>query len=89
MPMSTTSSAASLKTHASIAPMDSFEEQLLEDDDEFDDGIDDESESPSNRVALHLEGQLEKKSPAQHSRWQPRWFKVMTRVGDSATGAFA
>jgi hypothetical protein len=89
MPSSTSSSAASPHpTHSSLQAADSFEEGLIEDDEEDEeserDGEEEEEEEGTGR-ALHLEGQLEKKSPA-HNLWQARWFKIVTRVENSDAG---
>lgn len=37
--------------------------------------------------ALHMEGEMEKKSPA-HNLWQGRWFKLMTKQRESTSGEF-
>jgi hypothetical protein len=89
MPSSTSSSAASPHpTHSSLQAADSFEEGLLEDEEEDEeeserDGEEEEEEGTGR--ALHLEGQLEKKSPA-HNLWQARWFKIVTRVENTDAG---
>jgi hypothetical protein len=39
----------------------------------------------AGKAALHLEGHMEKKSPA-HNLWQERYFKLMTRVTEKEGG---
>lgn len=87
---STGAASAGSNTLHTLASQDSFEEQLLEEDEEGSDveggeadqeGSEGFSRLPGGKTSLYLEGQMDKKSPA-HNMWQERWFKLMTRVTD-------
>ena len=43
--------------------------------------------TPTGERVLHMEGEMEKKSPA-HNLWQGRWFKLMTKQRESVSGTF-
>lgn len=42
-------------------------------------------EGSSRERVLHMEGDMEKKSPA-HNLWQGRYFKLMTKQRESVSG---
>lgn len=48
-------------------------------------GLKESSSGGVGERVLHMEGEMEKKSPA-HNLWQGRWFKLMTKQRESVSG---
>mmetsp|Transcript_2780 Transcript_2780/g.4185 ORF Transcript_2780/g.4185 Transcript_2780/m.4185 type:complete len:1583 (-) Transcript_2780:264-5012(-) len=81
------SATAAARAPSALSTLDSFGDELMEEEDDEDEedldeedgGEEVEEDGATERTVLHLEGTLEKQSPKNNLVWQPRYFKLVTR----------